>query len=280
MVHISCKVSPWYVLGEMSATLRGIRPPGLPDALIARGRYWATTAELAELTRQSGAVLHTSLARLARAGRLFSPARGLYVMVPAEYRSWGVVPGDWFVDAMMRHLGREYYVGFLSAAAIHGAAHQAPQTFQVVTSKPLADRDIERVRLRFTTSRLVSEMSTERLTVHTGYLTVATRETTAVDLVWRYRLGGGVSNVASVLAELGELDGEALARLAPLRGRATARRLGWLLERLRPDVDTHWLRVVARPEEGEPVLLTPGRRRGRLDRSWGLRINADVEPDL
>ena len=263
----------------MSATIQRLRPADLPDELIARGRYWATTAELAELTGQSRAVLHTSLSRLARAGRLFSPARGLYVMVPAEYRSWGVVPADWFVDAMMRHLDREYYVSFLSAAAIHGAAHQAPQTFRIVTSKPLADRDIERVRLRFTTSRYVSEMSTERVTVHTGYLTVATRETTAVDLVWRYRLGGGVSNVATVLIELGELDGEALARLAPVRGRATVRRLGWLLGRFRSDVDTHWLRVVARPEEGEPVLLTSGRRRGHLDHGWGVRINAEVAPD-
>lgn len=73
----------------MNTTHEPVRPSDVPDALIARGRYWATTGELAELTGQNEAVLRTSLARLARAGRLFSPARGLYIMVPAEYRSWG-----------------------------------------------------------------------------------------------------------------------------------------------------------------------------------------------
>ncbi|MGH7862578.1 MAG: type IV toxin-antitoxin system AbiEi family antitoxin, partial [Candidatus Dormibacteraceae bacterium] len=106
------------------------------------------------------------------------------------------------------------------------------------------------------------------------------RETTIVDLAWRPGLGGGISNVATVLKEIGDLDTELLARIAPTRKRATVRRLGWLIERFRPDLDTHWLRVVARSEEGEPALLVPGRRRGALDRRWGLRINVSVGPDV
>jgi predicted transcriptional regulator of viral defense system len=257
-----------------------IPPSAAPDALISRGRYWATTAELEELTGQKDAVLRTSIARLSKEGRLFSPARGLYVVVPAEYRSWRVLPAEWFIDAMMKHLRRPYYVGFLNAAALHGASHQTPQTFRVVTTGPLKDRDIERVRLRFTTTEHVTDMPTEQRTVNTGYMTVATSETTVVDLAWRPSLGGGISNVATVLKEIGELDTELLARIAPLRNRPTVRRLGWLIERLRPDLDTHWLRVVARPQEGEPALLVPGRRSGTLDRRWGLRINATVEPDV
>ncbi len=35
----------------------------------------------------------------------------------------------------MEHLGAEYYAGLLSAAQIHGAAHQRPQVFQVVVGK-------------------------------------------------------------------------------------------------------------------------------------------------
>jgi predicted transcriptional regulator of viral defense system len=257
-----------------------IPPSEAPDALIAKGRYWATTAELEEMTGQKHAVLRTSLARLTKEGRLFSPARGLYVVVPPEYRSWKVLPADWFIDGMMKHLRRDYYVGFLNAAALHGASHQAPQTFRVVTTQWLKDRDIERVRLRFTSSEHVADMPTERRTVHTGYMTVATPETTVVDLAWRPSLGGGISNVATVLKEIGELDTELIARIAPLRNRPTVRRLGWLIERFRTDLDAHWLRVVARPEEGEPALLVPGRKRGVLDRRWGLRINATVDPDV
>jgi predicted transcriptional regulator of viral defense system len=257
-----------------------VPPSEAPDVLIAKGRYWATTAELEEMTGQKHAVLRTSLARLTKEGRLFSPARGLYVVVPAEFRSWKVVPAEWFIDAMMKHLRRDYYVGFLNAAALHGASHQAPQTFRVVTTQALPDRDFERVRLRFTASQHVTDMPTERRTVQTGYMTIASSETTLVDIAWRPGLAGGISNVATVLKEIGQLDTEVLARIAPLRNRATVRRVGWLIERFRTDLDAHWLRVVARPEEGEPALLVPGRKRGELDRRWGLRINAAVEPDV
>jgi predicted transcriptional regulator of viral defense system len=255
-------------------------PSDVPDALMATGRYWATSPELARLTGSTGPVLRTSLGRLVRDGRLFSPARGLYVVVPPEYRSWRVVPAEWFVDAMMKHLRRDYYVGFLNAAAVHGASHQSPQTFRVVTTRSLDDRDIERVRLRFTVAAHVSEMPTERRATHTGYMTVATRETTVTDLAWRPELAGGISNAATVLKEIGELDTEILGRIAPLRTRATVRRLGWLLERFRPDLDLHWLRLVARPQDGDATPLVPGTRRGSVDSGWAVRVNALVEPDV
>lgn len=255
-------------------------PSKVPDALLAQGRYWATTDELQELTGQRREVLRVSLARLIREGRLFAPARGFYVVIPAEYHSWRVIPADWFIDGMMAHLHCPYYVGFLNAAAMHGASHQPPQTFRVVVDRYLADRDIARVRLRFTKSELVGKMPTFKKTVSTGYLTVATVEATLVDLAWKPTLAGSLSNVATVLKEIAAPDPEQLGRVAALRDRSTVRRLGWLLERFRPEVDTYWLKILARPGEGEPALLVPGKKRGQLNRSWGLRINSEVEPDL
>ncbi len=104
-------------------------------------------------------------------------------MIPPECRSWGVLPGELFIDAMMRALGRDYYVSLLTAAAMHGAAHQAPQVFQVMVDRPLADRDIERVRLRFHANEHIDEMPIEERQVNTGRFRLATRETTLVDLV-------------------------------------------------------------------------------------------------
>jgi predicted transcriptional regulator of viral defense system len=255
-------------------------PSALPDRLLAEGRHWLTTEEAAALLDREKATLYPRLAELERAGKLFSPAKGLYVVVPPEYRDWGVTPADWFIDPMMRHLGRDYYVSFLSAAARHGAAHQAPQTFQAVVDRQLRDRDLGRVRLRFVKSQAVELASRERMSSHTGMYLVATREMTAVDLAWRPRLGGGISNVATVVRDLGALDGEKLARAAAARGRGTARRLGWLAERFRDDVDTFWLRQIARPAEGAPAVLIPGNQpRGPVDSDWGLRLNGTVEPD-
>ena len=100
-----------------------------------------------------------------------------------------------------------------------------------------------------------------------------------MDLARHPRHSGGLSNVATVLIELGDLDGAALGHVAAPRGKATARRLGWLLEHHRPDVALDSLRIIARPEEGEPTPLSAsGLAAGRTDRTWGLRLNTDVEP--
>ena len=64
--------------------------------------------------------------------------------IPAEYRSWRAVPASHFIDPMMRHLDHGYYVGYLSAAEVHGAAHQRPQVFQVITDARLNDRTFDR----------------------------------------------------------------------------------------------------------------------------------------
>jgi len=44
-----------------------------------------------------------------------------------EYRVAGAPPASWYIDDFMKAVGTPYYVGVLTAAALHGAAHQAPQ---------------------------------------------------------------------------------------------------------------------------------------------------------
>lgn len=254
----------------------------LPDTLMSQGRYWASTAEAAELAGIPIAHVYPGLQRLRRRGAMFSPARGFYVVVPPEYRSWGVLPGELFIDGMMRALEREYYVSLLTAAAMHGAAHQAPQVFQVMVNRPLADRDIERVRLRFYTNEHLQQMTVEERQVDTGRIRLATRETTLVDLTVHPDDAGGLSNIATVIVEIGPIDVPRLARLASVHARSVARRLGWLLERFRNDLKLEPLREVALAGgASHPTRLVRSRpARGPIDPNWNLQINSDVEPDL
>jgi len=258
-----------------------IRMRDLPDVLISHGRYSASSVEIGELTGLSAAAVASGLQRLRQGRRVFSPARGLYVVIPPEYRSWGVTPAEWFIDDLMHHLGRRYYVALLSAAASHGASHQAPQVFQVMADARVLNRTIERVRLRFYDSEHVADTPTDTVTVHTGQMLVSSREATIVDLIRAPRASGGLNNIATILREIGQLDGSKLATLAARHGRTLARRTGWMTEQYGSCTDLAPLQLAARLELGEPALLSAsGPRRGRTDRDWALRINTTVEPDL
>ncbi len=262
-------------------TTQAVSIQDLPDLLMSRGRYSASLGEIRSLTGLSDAAIASGLQRLRRQRRVFSPTRGLYVVIPPEYRSWGVVPADWFIDALMGHLGRRYYVALLSAAAHYGASHQAPQVFQVMSDGRVLDRAIERVRLRFYVNEHTADTPIEKVVVHTGYMRVSSREATVVDLVREPRASGGINNVATILTEIGELNGSALATLAARHGRALARRTGWMVDNYGSCQDLGPLRLAARLDLGEPALLSAsGPRRGRADRAWGVRMNITVEPDL
>ena len=260
-----------------------VRPRDLPEHLLSQGRHTFTTEEAEAILGISHQAALAALARLQRKGAVFSPAKSLYVAIPPEYRGVGVPPAEWFIDPMMRHLHRPYYIALLTAAAFHGAAHQAPQVFQVITdfASSLGTRRFGRQRLRFYSSKHVSEDPTGQITVPTGYAAIATKETTVVDLVSRPREAAGYSNVATILREIGPLEGTALARIASRRGRAVTRRTGWLVQRFAQVDELEALRQAARIDLGEPTLLDPaGPKRGRADRDWAIRVNRTVEPDV
>jgi predicted transcriptional regulator of viral defense system len=257
-------------------------PRELSDYFLSHGRYAFTAEEAAEVLGSTRTTAVDALVRLQQRNKVFSASKGLYVAVPPEYRSWGVLPGEWIIDALMRHLHRPYYIALLSAARLHGASHQAPQVFQAMTTKaPIRDRDLGRVRLRFYASKHVDEDKIEQVAVPTGYANVSAKETTVVDLITYHRASGGYGNVATVIREIGELEGAELARVASRRGRAAVRRTGWFVEHFGEVDELEALRQAARLDVGEPALLDPaGPKRGRTDPRWRVRMNAQVEADL
>lgn len=255
----------------------------LPDALLATGVHAFTTEDAVAVARIKPDSARPALARLIKKNLAFSPARGLYVPIPPEYRSWGAVPAAWFVDALMTHLDRAYYVGYLSAAEVHGAAHQRPQVFQLVVDRDVRERHFGRVRLRFITNKDAGGLPAVRANTPTGTMAVSTPELTALDLTNRPEHGGALHNAATVviaLARDGKLDDAALSQLAGRFPAAAGRRLGWIVEQF-TDVRLHMLAEAVSAEAAAPSKLDQhAPRRGRVDPRWRVRINAAVEPDL
>lgn len=256
-----------------------VEPRELADWLLARGRHWVTTSEAAELLGIPERHVAPSLAQSRRRGHLFSPTKGLYVAVPAEFRSWGAVPAAHFVDPMMRHLGHDYYVCLLSAAEVRGFAHQRPQVFQVMTPARLRDRVFGRVRIEFITSVHTSDRPADAVNTPTGTMRVSTAETTVLDLVSFPRASGALFNVATIIGEMLAEDALDVGRLAEVAAgypASVVQRTGWLLDymagQVEVAVDTEPLLPLA-SSRPTPTPLDPGYgRSGTLNRRWNVIV--------
>jgi predicted transcriptional regulator of viral defense system len=206
----------------------------LVDSHQATGRYVLTRQQALETLGISEEALKKSAQRLVARRRLAVPRRGFYVIVPVEYRSAGAPPPSWFIDELMKFSGRRYYVGLLSAASLHGAAHHQPQEFQVVTDRQLRPAVAGRSRIHFFRKLQMERTPVVDMKTETGAMRVSTPEATALDLL-KYLTGvGHLGHVATVLSELTEsIDAQRLAETAQLEGDLpNAQRLGYLLDRV------------------------------------------------
>jgi predicted transcriptional regulator of viral defense system len=250
---------------------------GLWERLLSEGRGAISTGQIGQEAGASPESIRSATSYAIGKGWLFSPTRGLYVVVPPQYRSWGVVPAEHFIDDMMRHLGCRYYVAFLSAAAHWGSSHHAVQEYQVVVDRHVRDRAIHRVRLRFHQVGAFDNREFGRVAGTHAMVNIASPEQTAIDLVESPDWGGGLSNVATVIGELGELDGARLARLTDPLAVPVAQRLGWMLEHLNAQIDLQELELIARRRVRSARLDPRKPPGGQVDKRWGINVNATVE---
>jgi len=253
------------------------------EDLQVNGRLTFTTAQAVEALGRSEAAVRAQLRRLKDKGHIAAPFRGFHVVVPPRYRRLGCLPAEQFVPQLLEHLGEPYYVALLSAAAYHGAAHQAPMVFQVVVAKSRRSLACGGVRVDFVARRDMADTPVVERNVPTGALRVASPAATALELVGYPERCGYLDNVATVLAELAEsMDGEALAAEARRAPVAWVQRLGYLLVHVEQDaLAAHVERVLAERDVFvvplAPWLAMQGAPR---DARWSLAINTDVEADV
>lgn len=253
------------------------------EGLPADGRYTFTRQDAEEASGTSFVATQSALRRLKGKGRIVSPRRGFYVLVPPEHRVAGSPPASWFIEDLMRFCGCDYYVGLLSAAALYGAAHQQPMVFQVLTDRLKTTMSAGRVTIQASRSQAVGRSPTQRIQTETGTMTVSTPEVTALDLVRFPRAVGHWNNIATVLVELAErMDPSRLMEAAELGRLPDAQRLGYLLDLLEEarlaGPLANWL---AERRTTVVALRTDTAIEGyETNARWRVIPNEDVEPDL
>jgi len=253
------------------------------ETLPADGRYTFTREQAEKATGASFVATQTALRRLRKKGRIVSPWRGFYVFVPPEYRAAGAPPASWFIDDLMRHCGREYYVGLLSAAALHGAGHQQPMVLQVFADMTTPDMHAGRSNIRVYNSRYVGKSSTVLVQTETGYMTVASPETTAFDLVRFPGRAGYWNNIATLLIELAEkLDMELLIEEAERRKLPDSQRLGYVLSSCGEESLAESLALWLERKRTAIIKLQRDKPAGdrQVDARFRLIPNEEIEPDI
>jgi predicted transcriptional regulator of viral defense system len=253
------------------------------EALVSKGRYHFSASEAAKAVGATSSAAAAALRRMRQKGSLAMPCRGFNVFVPPEYRKLGCLPPEQFVPQLMNFLGLRYYVGLLSAAEIHGAAHQRPQVFQVVVAANRRRLECGAVQVQFIARRNAAQIPSVSRNTARGYMVVSSPEATAFDLAGYVRHCGGLNNVATVLGELaGSIDPGKLADAAALSPLPWAQRLGDLLEITGNSDLTKPLAEHVAKAAREYVPLGPRRQDGGSVRSaeWKLIVNDKVEADL
>ncbi|MCL1809001.1 MAG: type IV toxin-antitoxin system AbiEi family antitoxin [Clostridiales bacterium] len=158
-----------------------------------------------EFMNMAKETIQSSIYRLVKKGRVCSVWRNYYVVVPDEYALRGFVPPIEYIDSLMRRLSHRYYVGLLSAAALHGSSHQQPQSFMVATdSDNIKSKLGKNVDLRFFVKSHMCDDNLQRKSASYGEVMVSDPLMTALDLVLYENRIGGLERAAEVIDGLVE----------------------------------------------------------------------------
>ncbi len=254
------------------------------DSLEERGRLVFLRSIAIEELKLSKNAFKLAARRLIAKKRIVGTKGGFFVAVPLQYRSIGSPPPSWFIHDLMEFHHKPYYVGILSAAEMHGAAHQRPQVFQVITDSPTRTLKKGGMPIRFFTKKHIHDIPVQEIKTEAGFIHVSTPEATAVDVVRYYKAAGYFDNVTTVLIELAEvLDSKKLVRAVTVNGELSiAQRLGYLLDRYTKKHLTLGLEKWVRKQNPFPVLLDPTSRSKtkRLNTKWNVMVNTEIEPDV
>ncbi len=203
--------------------------------LLSAGRVVFTRAKAEHALGVERGPFLDAAERLQKRKHLVSPRQGFYVIVPPQYASWGAPPPQWYIDALMQHEGKTYYVGLLKAAELHGATHQAVMEFQVVTGKRLPKIRSGRNLIVFYYRKDMAAVTAggEDRKTDSGIMKLSSVELTVLDLLRYPQAAGGFDNVATILSDLGpKINGGELAALSETAERPVVQRLGHLLDQL------------------------------------------------
>lgn len=262
-----------------------IRLPGYIEQLQMRGEYWFSRQAVMQALDMSADTFKVSANRLIKKERIHRIRGDFFVIVPLEHKAVGCLPPNWFIDAYMKSIGLDYYVALLSAAALHGAAHQQPMIFQVMTHERLQPIKAGRLYIQFHYRNKIVQESIETVKTPTSLMNVSNPTMTICDLAKYLDAAGQIHNVATIIKELQDkISMEKLLQHAnagdvPV---AVIQRLGYLFEYLALNLDLEALAAFVQSKQPHYRVLVIGDTSQVIEKNkrWRILVNEHVEPDV
>ncbi len=240
-----------------------------------------------EFPNTSVRVITSELYRLSKQSIIVSVYKCFYTVMPVQYSARGVVPPLYYIDQLMSYLGKPYYISLLSAAELHGAAHQRPQKFSVTTILPKTTTSSQyNNQLMWNYRREIPENLLMQKNSETGRVKFSSPELTAVDLVQYNQLSGGLSMAATVLEELLEYTdfNKQFETLLSVTNIPTLQRLGYIAEVILEETEQantlfNLLKSNNKRMKKVPLDSDHSTDGCQIDNRWNVIINQTIEPD-
>ena len=254
-------------------------------ALRSNGRYAFTVDDLFKNVPKTVKNLRKDLDRLREKGEIVNIRREFYTILPDEYRNMGAVPTEFYIDYLMKHLEKQYYVGLFSAAMFLGAAHQQPQEFFVISESPKPRTVMNNnLRINFISKKNFPVYGIENRKTETGYFRMSGPELTFLDLIYLEQSMGGFSRIITILEELSEnisISGmkEALMNNFTL---STIQRAGYIAEEvlINNKLATLFENNLSKRKTQMVLLKSSGDKEGQVNEKWKIIANSQIQGDL
>ena len=286
------------------------------EQIIASGSLFASSEQLCTMLGVTLAQLPAALRRAVARGDFAKVCRGGWIARDDTTKAIGRRLPDLraYIDDMMGHLGHDYYVGFIAAAAAHGAAHRRFTNTVVVTSARTAHRRLDTGQRPPVNGSMTVAYLHSKDPLHRGvhrrrmpesrylpgtFVNYSPAEVTLLDMVQRPDRSGGLDHVATCAGDLvfaGALDPAALAEAALAYPQTVRQRCGHILDTAVAEVgfgtsfDTGPLRgAIPQPAAITPLMPDTDRffphaydetAALAVDSRWQVRVNALLDPDL
>jgi predicted transcriptional regulator of viral defense system len=256
---------------------------------LSMGRFgFALEALRQSFAEQSETAIKFALKRLVDKGKIISVFKGYYLIISPQYASKGILPPSIFLDGFMKFLDRPYYLALLSAAAYHGASHQQPQDFFVVTNFPVLRHTLKKgLKLNYISKKEIPEELLEPRKTETGYLKISNAILTATDLIQFEKRMGGINRVVTVLNELAEVIkpedfNESIMANVPV---TALQRLGYILDKVIENkvlADALFLTLerVGTKLFRIPLKASAPQKGFSSDERWKIIVNVEIELDV